>query len=85
MMILQPISRFVILIALSAAQMPSRDAAVSAALSELEKGRALESIQQFKDIIRANPADASSYFYLSTLYTQLRRVTEVARPGTDQC
>ena len=28
-------------------------------------------IQQFKDIIRANPADASSYFYLSTLYTQL--------------
>ena len=70
-MILQPISRFLILIALSAAQMASRDAAVSSALAELEKGRVLESIEQFKEILRANPADGPSYFYLSTLYTQM--------------
>lgn len=70
-MILQPISRFLILIAFSAAQMASRDAAVSSALAELEKGRVLESIEQFKEILRANPADGTSYFYLSTLYNQM--------------
>jgi len=71
MITLEPICRFALLIALSAAQMPSRDASVSSALAELEKGRVLESIQQFKEIIRSNPADTSSYFYLSTLYTQM--------------
>src|SRR5215470_19923145 len=71
MMTLEPMWRFVLLIALSAGQMASRDSAVSAALAELEKGRVLESIQQFKEIIRSNPADTSSYFYLSTLYTQM--------------
>src|SRR5215831_20418167 len=71
MMTLEPIRRFALLIALSAPQMPSRDASVSSALAELEKGRVLESIQQFKEIIRTNPADSSSYFYLSTLYTQM--------------
>jgi tetratricopeptide (TPR) repeat protein len=70
-MILQPISRFLILFALSAAQMASRDAAVSSALAELEKGHVLESIEQFKEILRANPADGPSYFYLSTLYNQM--------------
>src|SRR5690242_1343548 len=71
MMTLEPIWRFALLIALSSAQMPTRDAAVPAALAELEKGHVLESIQQFKEIIRSNPGDGSSYFYLSTLYTQM--------------
>jgi len=79
MMTLEPIWRFAIAIALSAAQMSSRDAAVSTALAELEKGRVLESIQQFKEIIRTNPADASSYFYLSTLYTQMNEYAVAER------
>src|SRR5580692_9429542 len=63
--------RFVILIALSAAQMSSRDSSLSAALAELDKGHVLESIQQLKQIVRTNPADGSACFYLSALYTQM--------------
>src|SRR4051794_2406910 len=70
-MTLEPFGLAIIAILLSAGQMSTRDAAVSAALSELEKGRVLESIQKFKDIIRDDPAEGSSYFYLSTLYTQM--------------
>jgi tetratricopeptide (TPR) repeat protein len=79
MMTLEPIWRFALMIALAAAQMPSRDAAVSAALAELEKGRILESIQQFREIIRTNPTDGSSYFYLSTLYNQMNEYASAER------
>jgi tetratricopeptide (TPR) repeat protein len=79
MMTLEPIWRFALLILLSAAQMPSRDAAVSTALADLEKGHALESIQKFKEIIRSNPTNASSYFYLSTLYTQMNEYAVAER------
>src|SRR5215468_9823086 len=58
-------------------QMPSRDASISSALAELNKGRVLESIEQFKEILRSDPADARAYFYLSTLYTEMNEV-EVA-------
>src|SRR5436190_1597872 len=71
MMVVEPICRFFILIALAAAQMSSRDSSVSAALAQLDKGDVLESIQQLKQIIRTDPTDASAYFYLSTLYTQM--------------
>ena len=60
-----------ILIALAAAQMPSRDAACPRPSRNWKKADVLESIQQFKEIVRANPADGSAYFYLSTLYTQM--------------
>src|SRR5436190_15457621 len=60
------------LIALMPGQMPSRDASLSAALAELDKGRVLESIQQFKQIVRSDPTNGPAYFYLSTIYTELR-------------
>jgi tetratricopeptide (TPR) repeat protein len=66
----QLILQFVILIAL-AAQMSSSNASISAALAELEKGHILESIQQFKQIVRTDPANEYGYFYLATLYTQM--------------
>jgi len=79
MMTLEPICRFALLILLSTAQMPARDPALSKALADLEKGRILDSIQQFKEIIRSNPADDSSYFYLSTLYAQMSEYTVAER------
>jgi tetratricopeptide (TPR) repeat protein len=79
MIILAPIWRFGMLIALSAAQMQSHDASLSAALTELEKGRVLESIQQLKEIVRANPTDAFGYFYLSTVYTQMNEYSVAER------
>ena len=51
--------------------MPSRDSSLSAALADLNKGRIVESIQQLKQIVRGDPTNASAYFYLSTLYTQM--------------
>jgi tetratricopeptide (TPR) repeat protein len=71
MMIPEAICRLVLLIALAAAQMSSRDSSLSAALAELDKGHILESIQQLKQIVRTSPADGSAYFYLSTLYTRM--------------
>jgi tetratricopeptide (TPR) repeat protein len=64
--------RWFALIALMAVQMPSRDASLSAALAELDKGHVLESIQQFKQIVRSDPTNGPAYFYLSTLYTELK-------------
>jgi tetratricopeptide (TPR) repeat protein len=59
------------LLALLAAQMPSRDAALSSALAELNKGRVLEAIEQFKQIVQSDSANGPAWFYLSTLYTQM--------------
>jgi tetratricopeptide (TPR) repeat protein len=64
-------TRFIMLIALASVQMPSRDGALSTALSELEKGHVLESIEQFKQIVRTEPSNGPAQFYLSTLYTQM--------------
>src|SRR5215475_331411 len=58
-------------------QMPSRDVSISSALAELNKGRVLESIEQFKEILRSDPANDRAYFYLSTLYTEMNEL-EVA-------
>src|SRR5262245_18239784 len=58
-------------------QMPSRDASISSALAELNKDRVLESIDQFKEILRTDPANDRAYFYLSTLYTEMNEL-EVA-------
>src|SRR5215831_2147145 len=58
-------------------QMPSPDASISSALAELNKGRVLESIEQFKKILRSDPANDRAYFYLSTLYTEMNEL-EVA-------
>jgi tetratricopeptide (TPR) repeat protein len=60
------------LIALLTGQMASRDAALSAALADLQKGRVLESVQQFKEIVRVDPMNARAWFYLATVYTELR-------------
>ena len=51
--------------------MPTRDAALSAALEGLNRGRVLESIEQLKEIVRSNPKDATAHFYLSTLFTEI--------------
>jgi tetratricopeptide (TPR) repeat protein len=59
------------LAALSAGQMSASDSSLSAALADLNKGRVIESIQQLKQIVRANPANGSAYFYLASLYTQM--------------
>src|ERR1043166_81433 len=67
------------LITLLIAQMPARDVSVSAALSDLEKGRILESIQQFKQIVRSDPGSARGYFYLATIYTELREYAYAER------
>src|SRR5262252_1922114 len=61
----------------SFSQMPSPDASISSALAELNKGRVLESIEQFKEILRSDPANDRAYFYLSTLYTEMNEL-EVA-------
>jgi tetratricopeptide (TPR) repeat protein len=59
------------LIALLAGQMPSRDPSLSAALAELNKGRVLEGIARFKEILHSDPANGAANFYLSTLYTEM--------------
>lgn len=70
-MTFEPIYRFVMLLALTAAQMLSRDSSLAAALAELNKGHIVESIQQLKEIVHADPRNGSAYLYLSTLYTQM--------------
>ena len=71
-MMMPDLMRCCALIALITAQMPTRDASLSAALAELDKGHVLESIQQFKQIVRSDPANGPAYFYLSTLYTEMK-------------
>src|SRR6185369_95710 len=67
------------LIALLAGQMATRDGALSAALDDLQKGRVLESIQQFKQIVRDDPMNARAWFYLATVYTELREYVYAER------
>src|SRR4029079_11211237 len=64
--------RSVVLITFLLRQMPSREASISSAIAEMNRGRILESIGQFKEILRSDPASAPAYFYLSTLYTELK-------------
>jgi len=64
----------ILLVSALATQMPSRDVSVSTALAELNKGRVLESIEQFKQIVRSDPGNGPAYFYLSTVYTQMGEV-----------
>ena len=59
--------------------MPPRDASLSAALAELDNGRIFESIEQLKQIVRVDPLNASPYFYLSTLYTEMGEYTVADR------
>ena len=67
------------LIALLAGQMSSRDPSLSSALAEMNKGRILQSIAQFKQIIRSEPANGPAYFYLSTLYTEMKELDVAER------
>src|SRR5262249_1470293 len=67
------------LIALFVTQAPSRDVSLSAALAELNKGRVLQSIEQFKQVIRSDPSNGPAYFYLSKLYTQMAEYTVAER------
>ena len=64
---------FLLAVALVAPQMPSRDASISSALAQLNNGRIFESIDEFKEIVRLDPANGPAYFYLSTLYTQMNQ------------
>ena len=59
--------------------MPSREASLSSALADLNKGRVLESIERFKNILRSDPANDPAYFYLSTLYTEMNQVDVAER------
>jgi tetratricopeptide (TPR) repeat protein len=52
---------------------------LNSALAELNKGRVLESIEQFKQIIRSDPGNGPAYFYLSKLYTQMAEYTMAER------
>ncbi len=61
------------LIALLVVQMPSGDAPLSSALAELNKGRVLEGIERLRQVLQSDPANGPAYFYLSTLYTELRQ------------
>jgi tetratricopeptide (TPR) repeat protein len=67
------------LYALLAVQMPPRDASLSSALAEMNKGRVLESIEQLKQIIQSDPANGPAYFYLSTLYTEMKEYDSAER------
>src|SRR5215831_10571127 len=73
------IPRLFILLALAGAQMPSRDSSFSAALSDLQKGRVLESIEQFKQIVRDDPMNGAAFFYLSSLYTEMSQYVVAER------
>jgi len=65
--------RSLLAIAVIAAQMPSRDASISSALDDLNKGRVLDAVGEFKQIVRTDPKNGAAYFYLSTLYTQMNQ------------
>src|SRR5262249_37335346 len=47
--------------------------------AELNKGRVLESIEQFKQVIQSDPANGAAYFYLATLYTQMNEFEAAER------
>src|SRR5215813_9002315 len=64
--------RFFLAVVLIAPQMPSRDPSISSALAQLNQGRVLESIEQFKQIVRSDPSNGPAYFYLATIYTRLK-------------
>ncbi len=64
--------RYFLLIAWLAGQMPAPDASTSAALTDLNNGRVLESILQLKQIVRSDPDNGPAWFYLSTLYTEMK-------------
>jgi tetratricopeptide (TPR) repeat protein len=66
-------------LALLAGQMAARDVSVASALSELNRGRILQGIDQFRQIIRTDPANDQAYFYLATLYTQLNEYAAAER------
>src|SRR5262245_26251288 len=53
---------FVLLVFLFPGQMLTQDASLSSALADLNKGRILESIAQFKQILRTDPANAPAHF-----------------------
>jgi tetratricopeptide (TPR) repeat protein len=45
--------------------------AITAAVTELNKGNIFEGVRQLKEIVRAEPSSGAAYFYLSTVYTGL--------------
>lgn len=47
--------------------------AVTAALSEINKGNIFEGLRRLKDVVRADPSSDSANFYLSSLYTGIGR------------
>jgi tetratricopeptide (TPR) repeat protein len=65
------LAQHILTVSLLVAQMASRDASLSSALSELNEGRILTSIQQFKQIVQNDPANGQAWFYLATVYTHL--------------
>src|SRR5262249_5283478 len=59
--------------------MSSRDAYLSSALQELNKGRVIESIEQLKSLLRADATNGGAYFYLSIVYTQMSELDAAER------
>jgi tetratricopeptide (TPR) repeat protein len=59
---------------LLAGQTPANEPSLRDAVAEMNRGRILESIAQFKQLTRIDPTNGAAYFYLSTLYTQMNEL-----------
>jgi tetratricopeptide (TPR) repeat protein len=72
MTMLQLLWQCFVLIAVAGQMASPPNAAISAALADLDNGRVLESIQQLKRILQSDPANGPACYYLSTLYTEMK-------------
>lgn len=63
---------FLALIALAGQMASQTNGAVSAALADLNNGRVLESIKEFKRVLHSDPTNGPADFYLSTIYTEMK-------------
>jgi tetratricopeptide (TPR) repeat protein len=61
-----------VLIAVAGQMASQPNAAISAALADLDNGRVLESIQQLKRILQSDPTNGPACYYLSTIYTEMK-------------
>jgi tetratricopeptide (TPR) repeat protein len=61
-----------VLIAVAGQMASQPNAAISAALADLDNGRVLESILQLKRILQSDPTNGPACYYLSTIYTEMK-------------
>jgi tetratricopeptide (TPR) repeat protein len=72
MMMLQLLWRYFLLFAIAGQMASQPNAAISAALADLDNGRVLESVQQLRRILQSDPTNGPACFYLSTIYTEMK-------------